>query len=341
MKTSFAALLRIDAVLDEAHQPRDVRGPHLGLARGATLAAPSSRRRSFAIQLPAAWGLPRAFAASSKKSARSAVRDEDGGDRVGDSVLPESSLRCLSNGQLGAGGADLGLPGLVHLDRHQVRVREIPVVVGHLLRAEGLRGPRLAVVVAGLLDDLAPGHARPPVWRLDLVGDAVAHERDRVQVLELDLRPESRLADGPDRDVGVAAQLALLHVAVRDPAVDHDGLQRRQVGEGLVGAADHGLRDDLHQRRARPVEVDERVPVAVVQLAHVLLEVDAGERDRPVLAHDVARRAGQLDLDLAPPAERLVVLGDLVVLGRVRVEVVLPVPLADGRDLAAEEEARP
>jgi len=77
----------------------------------------------------------------------------------------------------------------------------------------------------------------------------------------------------------------------------------------------------------------------VVQLANVFLEVNAGERDGFVFALDVARRAGQFDLDGAVEANRLVELGDLVVLRRVGIEVIFTVPFADGRDVAAEKEA--
>ena len=67
--------------------------------------------------------------------------------------------------------------------------------------------------------------------------------------------------------------------------------------------------------------------------------MDARQLDPLVLPHDVARGARQLDLHRSPLADRLVVLGYLVVLGGVRVEIILPVPLADGRDLAPEKGA--
>src|SRR5690606_27060683 len=65
----------------------------------------------------------------------------------------------------------------------------------------------------------------------------------------------------------------------------------------------------------------------------------SGERDAFVYALNVAGGAGQLALDGAADADRLVVLGNLVVLGGVRVEVVFAVPFADRRDLAAEQQA--
>ncbi len=121
--------------------------------------------------------------------------------------------------------------------------------------------------------------------------------------------------------------------------MDHRLLERREIGKGLVGALQRGVGHDFHERRAGAVVVDERLVREVVELADVFLEVDAGERDRLVLAHDVARRTGQLDLDAAAEAEGLVVLGELIVLRRVRVEIVFPVPFADRGDGAAEHEA--
>ena len=58
-----------------------------------------------------------------------------------------------------------------------------------------------------------------------------------------------------------------------------------------------------------------------------------------VLAAYAARRARKLDLNLAADAERLVVLGNLVVLWRVGIPVVFAVPLALLRDRAAEHQA--
>ena len=52
------------------------------------------------------------------------------------------------------------------------------------------------------------------------------------------------------RDVGVAAEAALLHVAVADLEVLEDRAQRAQVGAGLGGAAHVGLAHDLEQRHA-------------------------------------------------------------------------------------------
>ena len=61
--------------------------------------------------------------------------------------------------------------------------------------------------------------------------------------------------------------------------------------------------------------------------------------DGLMLAHHVTRGARELDLDLAADDDREVLLGELVVLGIIRVEIVLPVPGAALRDLCAHDEA--
>ncbi len=146
------------------------------------------------------------------------------------------------------------------------------------------------------------------------------------------LVPSSLAAGRAQRDVGVAAQRALLHVHVADAELAQRRAQQPQPLAGLLGRAQVGLGDDLHQRRAAAVEVDDaRVravdPPAradVDQLRRVLLEVHA------VDAH-VA--------EAAAAAQRLVVLGDLVALGQVGIEVVLAVEDRARRELAAERQA--
>src|SRR5439155_6625928 len=108
----------------------------------------------------------------------------------------------------------------------------------------------------------------------------------------------------------------------------------------LFGRTDVRRRDDLDERRPRPVEIDERAfgPVDpalgaadVHRLRRILLEMRADDPDLAV--------AVQYGHDDAPVhAQRFVVLGDLVALRVVRVEVVLAVEDRARGDLAAERE---
>ena len=120
-------------------------------------------------------------------------------------------------------------------------------------------------------------------------------------------------------DVRVAAEAPLLHVAVADLEIDEDLVEPPQVGRRLFGAPDVRLADDLDERHARPVQIDvaHGVVLVVHQLARVLLHVDPGDPD-PLLP------AVELHVDPAVLGGRLGVLGDLVALGKVGVEVVLP-----------------
>ena len=117
------------------------------------------------------------------------------------------------------------------------------------------------------------------------------------------------------------------------PRLSHRGAQQLQPLARLLGRAQVGLGDDLRQRRAAAVEVDDAGVRAVDppagadvdQLGRVLLEVHA------VDAH-VAQPAAA--------AQRLVVLGDLVALRQVRIEVVLAVEDRPRRELASRAPGR-
>ena len=208
----------------------------------------------------------------------------------------------------------------------------------HFFRTERLRRAGLAVVVARLLDERATAFNDRDL-PLDLVVDAVTNEGNGVEILQLDLGAEVRGADGANRDIGVTAQLPLLHVAVGDAAVNHRRANRREIRVGLFGRVHRRIGDDLHERGAGTIVVDERIGRTVVQFADVFLEVDAGERNFFVLSHKVAGGSGEFDFDRATEADGLVVLGDLIVLRGVGIKIVFAVPLADRRDLAAEQEA--
>ena len=71
------------------------------------------------------------------------------------------------------------------------------------------------------------------------------------------LVPSSLAAGGAERDVGVAAQRALLHVHVADAELAQRRAQQPQPLPGLLGRAQVRLGDDLDQRRAAAVEVDD------------------------------------------------------------------------------------
>jgi len=134
---------------------------------------------------------------------------------------------------------------------------------------------RLLLDLSPVLEDLG--------LALDLGLDPALDEAEGVHVLQLGLRAELGAADGAQRDVGVAAQRALLHVHVADAELAQRGAQQLEPVARLLGRAQVGLGDDLGQRRAAAVEVDDRLVGAVDapgiaevhELGRVLLEVHA------------------------------------------------------------------
>ena len=133
---------------------------------------------------------------------------------------------------------------------------------------------------------------------LDLVLDGLLDELERVDVLDLGPGAEGLGSDRHDRDVGVAAETALLHVAVADAELGHDLVELFQIGDRLVGGAQVRLGNDLQQRGAGPVQVDARAvlkpgDIAMHQLAGVLLHMDAGDADPLVSARPPGYPAGR------------------------------------------------
>ena len=147
-------------------------------------------------------------------------------------------------------------------------------------------------------------------------------------------RVPSSVAGLAHRDVDVGAQVALLHVAVAGAEVAQDGAELGDVGLRLLGRAQVGLGDDLHQRHAGAVEVDVGVlgVLVVDRLAGVLLQVQPLDADLERLAVDV-------DLHLALADDRLLVLRDLIALRQVGIEVVLAVEHRGQVDLGVEPQA--
>ena len=245
-------------------------------------------------------------------------------------------------GQLRELGAQPLHPAGVRRQRYEVGLGEVAVVGCLLLAAAGASAagrlgemPRLLHdPVSGVQDGRLPDHLR-------------AHRPldapQRVHVLGLGA-DAPRLTRGIERSVDVAPQRPLLHAHVAHIERAQDLAQLGDIGPRYLGrarsGAGHRLGDDLDQRDAGTVVVDERVIGAVDApaltdvrvLAGVLLEVHPLDTD-PVGA------ASELDVEVAVNAERLVILRDLEVLRHVRVEVVLPGEPAPRGDRAIQRQA--
>ena len=159
-----------------------------------------------------------------------------------------------------------------------------------------------------------------PIWRRASYLDRLADEADRIDVLDLAARAEG-LARPAHRDIDVGAQRTLLHIAVAGAEIAQDRPQLRHIGLGLLGRAHVGLRDDLHQRDARAVEIDEgfRRRLVVQRLAGVLLEMQPLDADFDPLG----RR--HIDGDDALADDRALILRDLIALRQIGIEIVLAI----------------
>ena len=122
----------------------------------------------------------------------------------------------------------------------------------------------------------------------DLVGKAVMQALKRVEVLELGLGTQLGLAAAAQRHVAIAAHGTLLHGAVRNAQRHKDAAELLHKQASLLGRAQVGLGDELDQRRAAAVVVDERLgrggnaalgAAHVNHLGGVLLHVDAQDAD--------------------------------------------------------------
>ena len=176
------------------------------------------------------------------------------------------------------------------LDRDEIGLGEVAVVVRLLLGPSGGELPRCGVEVVGLLPHLVsrlPDTDLP----LDLGLDPARDEVERVHVLDLGPRAQLVGAGGANRDVGIDAQRPLLHLRVRDPELDDRLTEKLEEPLRLVRGPDVRCRDDLDERRPASVVVDERevraadpsrVAADVNRLGRVLLEVRTHDPDHTV-----------------------------------------------------------
>ena len=157
---------------------------------------------------------------------------------------------------------------------------------------------------------------------LDLELERLLEVAERVDVLDFGLGAERRRSVRSHRHVRVAAEAALLHVAVVDAERDED-LTQLSERIGCVGRRPQvGLGHDLDQRRPAAVEIEvgflARVGKSLVQrFTGVLLHVDARNAHPP-------RSSRRGVFQRSAGGQRLLVLRNLIALGKIRVEVVFP-----------------
>ena len=124
-----------------------------------------------------------------------------------------------------------------------------------------------------------------------------------------------------NRHVHIGPQVAVLHIAIAGAQIPQDLAQLDDIGRRLFGATNVGAADDLHQRHAGPVEIDEghrRIHV-VDRLASVLFQVN------PLNAHQTGHTGTHFDQHFTLAHDGMVQLGDLIALRQIGVEVILAV----------------
>ena len=129
----------------------------------------------------------------------------------------------------------------------------------------------------------------------DLTGrledDRVTDARDGIQVLGLRARAE-RGAGMADGDIAVTTQLALFHIAVGHTRLGEHRHERTQERFGFGGRTEVGLGDNLEQRHASAVIVDQGAAAGVTQFTHIFFEVGVVNTDVLMLAHHIAGGTG-------------------------------------------------
>ena len=165
----------------------------------------------------------------------------------------------------------------------------------------------------------------------NLVFQCFADKAERVHVFDFGFRAELLLPAWAHTDIGIAAQRAFLHVAVAHAGVKNDLLQPSQVFVGLVGSCNVRFADNLNQRHTAAVEINGgRITGAgkslMQALARIFLKVNTGNSNSLELWGDGRPLPSSADIDLNKPmlGQRLVILRNLIPLGQVGIEVILP-----------------
>ena len=235
-------------------------------------------------------------------------------------------------GQFRQGSLDLVDPGLVQIHRNQVRFREVTVVVGFFLGTHGQGHPVSVIPGTGLLYNMtAVFHDFDLAFHF--VFDGPFQGTERVQVFDFRTGTEFRSPFRHDGNIGVAAETAFLHLAVADISVFQDGFQLFHVGSGFRRAAHIRFGYDFDQGHACTVIVNGRRigsadgQAAVHQLAGIFFHMDTGNTDAFFLTVHP-------DVDMSSQTDRLIPLGDLVVLCQIRVEIILAVHFIEFLDIA-------
>ena len=186
-----------------------------------------------------------------------------------------------------------------------------------------------------------PGFLRDRAARLEnidlparLVFNSLCDETHGVDVLDLAASAERR--SGPaHRHVHVSAHRSFLHVAVAGSEIAQDRTQLLHERGRLLARAHVWPGDDLHERDARPVEIDVGMirPLVVQAFTGVLLEMQPFDTDPDRLPSRLVEKHFALAHD------RVLVLRNLIAGRQVGIKIVFPVEQRAVIDLRLQTKA--
>ncbi len=242
-------------------------------------------------------------------------------------------------------GDNLVPPGVVDVERDQIGIGHVAIVVGFFFYP----------LEDGLSVDIVPAsrgfRARrhldaglSPSARLllELIFNRVVDRAKRVEIFDFNNRrahfvPVVQIDHGVD--VWLEAHVPFLHDAFCDAEESTDVAKLFGKRDDFIRGLKVRLRDDLQERRPRPVVINDGVinrraaRLVVEQLAGVLFEMSADDADALGALSEFVCRIGNIHGSIK--ADRHVKLTNLIPLGQVGVVVVLAVPLGFARDGAA------
>src|SRR6185369_8445390 len=148
------------------------------------------------------------------------------------------------------------------------------------------------------------------------MSDRAFDRAERVDVLYFDLGPEDAFGICYG-NIRFDAHLPFLEIRLPSTERSQKKLELACETSGSVCVMDDRFSDELHERDASTIEIDETLPVRMYRTCRVFFKMDARDRD--------ARK-------LAAFYERIFVLADLVSLRDVRIEIALAIELGEVSD---------
>ena len=168
----------------------------------------------------------------------------------------------------------------------------------------------------------------------ELVFHRLGNELEAVQVFHFRSGSERLFSFFPDGEVYVHPQRALVHFTVGHPGVKNRSPQLPEIGLDFLYAAEIRLGNNLDQRHAAPVVIDQgSLSFLMDQLPGILLNMDSGDSDA------LASFSG-FNVQISVLTQGEVILGNLIRLGKVGIKIVFSVLLGIGSDTAVNGQPR-